>query len=131
MSALFPADAALQTRAVVIGVLGGISLLLGYRFSTRGPIMFPIYAAILFVASLVIAQFPGLTFMTRFGVVLLTMIIATMISLAGVIYNAHRRDRIRAKKNLPPIEGHAPWWGAPFVLASVAAASDGVALLIR
>jgi hypothetical protein len=131
MSALFSTDAALLSRAVVVGILGGTGLLLGYRFSTRGPIMFPIYAGILFVSSLVVGQFPGLSFMARFRAVMLAMLISTALVMAGVIYNARRRDRIRAKQGKPPIEGHAPWWSAPFVIATVAAASACVAFLVR
>ena len=131
MNALVTADAGLFARAIVVGSLGGVALLLGYRFSTRGAIMFPIYAGILFVASLVIAQFPGLSFLARFSLVMLAMLVATVISMAGVLYSTEQRLRRRAAQGLPPVEGGAPWWSAPFVLASVAAASAGVAILIR
>jgi hypothetical protein len=96
-----------------------VGLLLGYRFSTRGAIMFPIYGAIRFVTSLVIAQFPGLSFPVRFGVVMIAMLVATAIVMAGVLYDAEQRERKRAKRGLPPIEGRAPWWSAPFVFASL------------
>jgi hypothetical protein len=131
MHAAFGPDAAMFSRAVIIGVLGGAGLVLGYLFSTKGPIMFPIYAAILFVGSVVLAQFPGVSFRARFGFLMLAMVIATAIAMTAVIINAVRRDRRRAAQGKPPIEGSAPWWSMPFVLATVAAASAGVALLIR
>jgi hypothetical protein len=131
MNALFTADATLFARALVVGTFGGVGLLLGYRFSRRGAIMFPIYGAILFVTSLVMAQFPGLSFVVRFGVVMLAMLVATVIAMAGVLYNVDQQERKRAERGLPPVEGRAPWWSAPFVVASVAAASAGVAILVR
>ena len=78
MNAMLTPESPLFARALVIGIFGGVGLLLGHRFSTRGPIMFPIYAAILFVASLVVAQYPGLSFMARFSFVMLSMLIATV-----------------------------------------------------
>jgi hypothetical protein len=132
MNAPFTADEALFARALVVGVFGGVGLLLGYCFSTRGAIMFPIYAAILAVTALVMAQFPGLSFAVRFGGLMLAMSVATAIALVGVLYNAERQRQARAQRGLPPVEGGgAPWWSAPFVFASVAAASAGVAMLIR
>src|SRR4051812_40113638 len=97
-NAVFTVNAALLPRAVVLGGFGGAALLLGYAYSRRGSIMFPIYAAILFVASLVIAQFPGLSFLARFSAVMLAMFIATAISMAGVLHNAARVARKRASK---------------------------------
>lgn len=131
MDALFAADAALAARVLVLGIFGGVGLLLGYLFSTRGAIMFPIYGAILFVAALVIAQFPGLSFLVRFGALMLTMLIATAMSMVGVIYHTEQQLRKREARGLPPVEGSTPWWSAPVVLATVAVASAGVAVLIR
>lgn len=127
----FTADVTLFARALVVGAFGGVGLLLGYRFSTRGAIMFPIYGAILLITSLVMAQFPGLSFAVRFGGLMLAMSVSTAIAMVGVLYATARRMQARAKRGLPPVEGHAPWWSAPFVFASVAAASAGVAILIR
>ena len=67
MDAQSTASAALITQAVVVGSFGGVGLVLGFLFSKRGPIIFPIYAAILFVAALVISQYPGLSFLARFS----------------------------------------------------------------
>jgi hypothetical protein len=131
MDALVTADVGLFSRALVIGTLGGFALFLGRRFSTRGAIMFPIYAGILAVASLVIAQFPGLSFAARFRFVMLAMLVATVMSIAEVMYATQLRLRRRAARGLPPVEGSAPWWSAPFVLATVAAVSASVAMLIR
>jgi hypothetical protein len=131
MTALVTTDIGLFTRAIVVGSLGGVALLLGRRFSTRGAIMFPIYAGILFVTSLVIAQFPGLSFLARFSFVMLAMLVATVVAMAGVLYSVEQQLRRRAARGLPPVAGGAPWWSAPFVLASLAAASAGVAILIR
>ena len=131
MDAQSTAGAALITQAVVVGSFGGVGLVLGYMFSKRGPIIFPIYAAILFVAALVISQYPGLSFLPRFSALMLSMFIATAMAMVAVVYNTQRVKRLRAKRGLPPVEGRTPWWGAPFVVASVAAASAGVAILIR
>ncbi|QJR37174.1 hypothetical protein [Gemmatimonas groenlandica] len=132
MSILIAAGSPLFARAILVGCLGGVGLVLGYRFSTRGPIILPIYAAILFVASLTFAQFPGISFPVRFSAVLLAMLVATAIAMAGVLYHAEQERRKRAERGLPPVEcNRAPWWGAPFVFASVTAASAGVAALIR
>lgn len=131
MNALFTADATLFARALVVGSFGGVGLLLGYRFSTRGAIMFPIYAAILFVTSLVIAQAHGSSLLVRFSVLMLALLVATAMAMAGVLYNVEQKRRKRADRGLPPVEGRAPWWSAPFLFASVVAASAGVALLIR
>jgi hypothetical protein len=127
----FAEGAALFARAAVVGGLGGVGLLLAYRFSTRGPIMFPIYAAILFVASLVVSQFAHAPFAARFGSVMLAMLVATGMAMAGVLHHGALVRRKRAQRGLPPVEGGAPWWSAPFVVASVVAVSAGAASLIR
>ena len=131
MSVLSPESAALFARAVVVGIIGGVGLVMGYRYSTRGAIIFPIYAAILLAATLVISQFPDVGYSVRFSGVLLAMLVSTAIAMAEVLNNAARQRRLRAERGLPPVEGRAPWWAAPVVFASVAAASASVAVLIR
>jgi hypothetical protein len=122
---------ALLERALIVGGLGGAALVLGHRFSTRGAIMFPIYAAILFASSLVTSQFPDLAFGVRFSGVLLPMVVATVIALVAVTRHTAKQLQMRAQRGLPPVEGRAPRWSVPFVFASVAAVSAGVAVLIR
>ena len=127
----FPESNPVYIRALIVGVFGGLSLVLTHTFSRRGPLIFPVYAAILLVATLVTAQFPGLTFGTRFASVLLSLIVATACSLTEISYRAARRARARAQTGKPPLPNAAPGWGMPSVVGGLVAVSAGAAILVR
>lgn len=121
----------IYVRALVVGLFGGLSLVLTHTFSRRGALMFPVYAAILLVGTLVTTQFPNLTFGTRFASVLLSLVIATACSLVEISYRAARHARMRVQAGKPPLSTTVPWWGMPVVFGSLVAVSAGAAILVR
>lgn len=127
----FPDSNPLYVRALVLGLFGGVSLVLTHTYSRRGPIMYPVYAAILFASTLMMAQYSEFSFGTRFAGVLLSLVVATACSLAQVLYGASKRRHARAQAGKPPLPGGAPWWGMPIVVGSLVAASAGAAALVR
>lgn len=124
-------DNALFVRALIVGLFGGVSLILTHMHSRRGPLMYSVYAAILFVSTLIAAQFTELSFVTRFTGVLLSLVVATGCSLAHVMHLAAKRAQARAREGKPPLAGGAPWWGMPIVVGSLVVASAGAAALVR
>lgn len=118
-------------RSLIVGVFGGISLVLSHMYTRRGPLIYPIYAAILFASTLVVAQYAEYPFGIRFTGVLLSLVVATAFGLARVMHVAAKRSQSHALAGKPPIPGGAPWWGMPVVLGGLVAASAGAAALVR
>jgi hypothetical protein len=52
-------------RALFIGVFGGAGLALTALYSRRGPMIFPVYAAILAALALLLARYPDLRYVER------------------------------------------------------------------
>lgn len=114
-------------RGLVIGVFGGAALVLTQIYSRRGPLIYPVYAAILFVLALALSRVVGLSFLDRVTVALSAILLSTLCTLVATMALAARvRRRVRASgQAVAP--GHVPVWGFPLVFLVLVAASAGVA----
>jgi hypothetical protein len=117
----------LLPRALVIGAFGGAALVLTQIYSRRGPLIYPVYAAILFTLGLFLMRATGLGFGARLLICLVAVLLSTaMTLLATLVLAARARTRLLAEgRTLVP--GRAPIWGLPLVLLILVTASAGVA----
>ena len=115
------------SRALVIAAFGGAGLVLTQVYSRRGPLIFPVYAALLAALALSLARAPELGFSPRFLIALSATGVATAIAfVATLILAARARRRLRRDgRELAP--GRAPVWGLPLVVLTLVAVSAGVA----
>ena len=123
-------------RALVIGVFGGAGLTLTTLYSRRGPMIFPVYAAILAALALLLARFPSLTYGDRFSASLAGFLVASAaLYVAASIGAARERRRLVAEGRLPEtaldhrisVGGHA--WRLGFLTLVGSVASAGVAFV--
>ena len=116
-------------RAAVLGVIGGVGLVLTQVFSRRGPLIFPVYAAILAALALLGARFPALPYQAHFSAVLTGMLVATALALVAVLVRGGRERRalIASGREIRP--GGVPWWGFPAIAAALVASSAAVAFI--
>ena len=116
-------------RAAVLGFIGGVGLVLTLVFSRRGPLIFPVYAAILAALALLGARFPQLPYPAHFSAVLTGMMAATAVAFAGVLVRGvrERRAMIASGRKIHP--GGAPWWGFPAIAGAIVASSAAVAFI--
>jgi|SRR5215831_15890636 len=121
--------AALIARALVIGGFGGAALVLTQIYSRRGPMIYPVYAAILFALGLFLSRASGFGFGARLLACFAAVLLSTAITfVATLVLAARARARLLAEgRTLAP--GHAPIWGLPLVLLLLATASAGVAFV--
>ena len=123
-------------RASVLGVFGAISLALMVTYSRRGPLIYPVYAAILASLAMLLARDPTLTYGMRFDAALGGFAVSSFGLYVAVVLSARRSRRalVRAGR-LPPsalnhhvsIVGHA--WRIGLLLGVGAVASAGVAFI--
>lgn len=115
------------SRALVIGVFGGAGLVLTQIYSRRGPLIYPVYAAILFVLGLSLARTPSLGFTARLLIALAAVLLSTLASLVTTIVRGNQeRQRLREAGTIFA-PGGAPVWGFPVILFVLVVASAGVA----
>lgn len=69
----------LVSQSIVVGLLGGAGLVLTHLYSQRGPLVYPVYAAILAALAFVSAHFEGLPYLAHLSAVLAGMFVATAI----------------------------------------------------
>jgi hypothetical protein len=119
----------LISRAAVLGLLAGVGLVLVQLYSRRGPLIFPVYAALLASLGLVSNRYEQLPFVAHFAAVLAGMLIATTCTLVAVIILASReRQRlVAAGRAFAAAPGGAPWWGLPLIAGCIALSSAAVA----
>jgi hypothetical protein len=122
-----PTLLSLLLRALVIGAFGGVALVLTQIYSRRGPIIYPVYAAILLTLGLFLMRAVGLGFGARLLICFVAVLLSTaMTFVATLVLAARARARLLAQgRTLVP--GHAPIWGLPLVLLILVTASAGVA----
>jgi hypothetical protein len=122
-----PTFLSLALRAIVIGAFGGAALVLTQIYSRRGPLIYPVYAAILVTLGLFLTRAAGLGFGARLLICFVALLVSTAIALVATQLRAARaRARLLAKGGaLGP--GRAPIWGLPLVLLILITASAGVA----
>jgi hypothetical protein len=114
-------------RALTIGAFGGTALVLTQVYSRRGPLVYPVYAAILFALGLFLARVAGLGFGARLLICFVAISLSTAISLVATLFLAARaRARLLAEgRKLVP--GRAPIWAWSLIVVVLVAASAGVA----
>ena len=116
-------------QAIVIGAFGGAGLVLTQLYSRRGPLIYPVYAAILVALALSLAHAGSLSFGARFAAAFAGMVVSTAITMAAIIIQSRRRHRafVAAGVNVGP--GHIPWWAGPLLLTLLVTASAGAAFV--
>src|SRR5205814_9011952 len=80
-------------RLLVLGALGGVGLTLTAVYSRRGPLIFPVYAAILGTLALLLARYSDLSFAVRFTAALASFLLASsmLYVTVGVLSSRDRR----------------------------------------
>ena len=116
-------------RAAVLGFIGGVGLVLTQVFSRRGPLILPVYAAVLAALALLGARFPQLPYSAHFSAILIGMVVATALALIAVIVRGGRERRALAASGRELHPGGAPWWGFPAIAAAIVASSAAVAFI--
>jgi hypothetical protein len=123
-------------RSVVIGVFGGAGLALTALYSRRGPMIYPVYAAILAALAVLLARYPDLPYASRLLAALAGFCVASaaLYVITGILAERGQRrlvadDRLSATalKCRPSVIGHA--WRIGFLLILGTIASAGVAFI--
>jgi hypothetical protein len=117
------------SHALVIGVFGGAGLVLTQMYSRRGPLIYPVYAAILFVLGLSLARTPSLGFGARVLVAFAAVLLSTLFGVVAAIVLGNRQRRLLRESGRQFAPGGAPVWGFPLILLALIVASAGVAFL--
>jgi hypothetical protein len=117
----------LLSRSVVVGILGGAGLVLTHLYSRRGPLIYPVYAAILAALAFVSARFDALPYSAHFSAVLSGMFVATAILYVNLLRSSAASRRQLIASGRPFVEGGAPWWGLPVVALAIMASSAAIA----
>lgn len=105
-------------RAAVVGIFGGVGLALTRIYSRRGPVIYPVYAALLAALALLLARHAEQPFLTRAAAALLGFVTATAIAYVTVgVLAQKQRDVLIAQGRLPRAStgasalGHLWRWG--------------------
>ena len=123
-------------RALVLGALGDVGVVLTVVYSRRGPMIFLPYAALLATLALLLSRFGDLPYASRFVAAFTGFVIATIPAYAAVgVLGKRQRERLRREGRLfaePPPPLVALWgrvWRLGFVLVLAGIASAGVAFV--
>jgi drug/metabolite transporter superfamily protein YnfA len=84
-------------QAIVVCAFGGGGLVLTQLYSRRGPLIYPVCAAILFVLALSLSRATSLGFIPRFFAAFGGMAVSTAIAMAGTVVLAERARQSRAR----------------------------------
>lgn len=122
-------------RALVIGAFGGAGLTLTALGSRRGPLIYPVYAAILAALALLLARYPDLSYVQRWAAALAGFLVASAALYVTVVILADgERRRLVVQGRLPAtalraitLGGHA--WRLGFLLAIGTLVSAAVAFV--
>ncbi|HEY4218790.1 MAG TPA: hypothetical protein VGM67_16725 [Gemmatimonadaceae bacterium] len=88
----------LLPRAAVVGLFGAAGLALTVLYSRRGPMIYPVYGALLAASGLLSSRFASLPFVSRFSALLLAFCIASAglwLMVDRVAARARRREVVR------------------------------------
>ena len=119
-------------RAAVIGAFGGAGLALTATYSRRGPMIYPVYAAILAALAVLLSRYPNVPYLGRLLAALIGFCVATAAAYVAVGILARRaRRRLVAKGRLPAsalqfrlsIVGHAWRIGLLLAIGTIVSAS--------
>lgn len=114
-------------RALVVGCFGGVGLVLTTVYSHRGPLIYPVYAALLSGLAFVLARYPDLTFPARFVAALAGYALASAALYVAVLRQANQERRAKGFTTGVSVLGHT--WRIAMLAAIGAAASVGVAFV--
>jgi len=117
------------SRAAVVGVFGGAGLVLTTIYSRRGPLIYPVYAALLSALALLLARYRSLAFSTRFAAAFTGVLVATCMLFVAVLVLGGRQRRALQESGRPTVPGHIPAWGPPLLGVILVAISGGVAFV--
>lgn len=116
------------------GPFGGAGLVLTMIYSRRGPLIFPVYAALLAALALLIAQYSSVSYPGRFGAALAGFLVASGVAYAATMVLAGReRERMQQEGRLPgrargvSVLGHC--WRLGVLVALGVIVSAGVAFV--
>jgi hypothetical protein len=124
-----PAVTRVFTQALVVGVFGGAGLVLTQLYSRRGPLIYPVYAAILAALALCLARAGPIGFSARFAAAFGGLVVSTAIAMTGTMVIAARARRELLASGRPFAQEHIPLWAAPLLLTLLLTASAGAAYL--
>ena len=123
-------------RAIVVGLFGGAGLALTSIYSRRGPLIYPVYAAILAALALLLARYSTIAYSARLVAALSGFCVASaaLYVTSGVLADRARRLLV-ADGRLPAsaltfrlsVIGHV--WRIAFLLAIGTLVSAGVAFI--
>lgn len=124
----------LVARALVVGMFGGAGLSLTSIYSRRGPMIYPVYAALLAALALLLARYSQLPYVVRASAALVGFVTATAMSYVtvGILARRHR-DLLVAEGRLPrnaggvSLIGHA--WRWSFLLCAGTIVSVALAFI--
>jgi hypothetical protein len=119
--------AAVLSRALVVSVFGGVGLILTQVYSRRGPLIFPVYAAICAALTWSLARAPNPPFTSRFVIALTSTLLATAMAFVATLVLAARARRKLVESGRQFAPGRVPAWGLPLILLILVAVSAGVA----
>ena len=123
-------------RAIVVGLLGGAGLALTSIYSRRGPLIYPVYAAILAALALLLARYSTIAYSDRLVAALTGFCVASAaLYVTSVVLADRARRRLVADGRLPAsaltfrgsVIGHA--WRIAVLLAIGTLVSAGVAFI--
>ena len=123
------------SRALVLGAFGGVGLVLTAAYSRRGPLIFPVYAALLAALAILLSRYSGVAFGVRFCAAAAGIALATAaLYVAARVLGGRERARLRASGHLPAAGSTRVGAGvrllrAGMVLGAGALASAGVAFV--
>jgi hypothetical protein len=115
------------TQAIVIGVFGGAGLVLTRLYSRRGPLIFPVYAALLAALAISVARFASLGFSARFAAVFSGLAVGTILLFVAAMFLGGRERRALVASGQTLARGGMPWWGPSLLLVILVSASAGAA----
>ena len=122
-------------RAIVVGLFGGTGLACTIAYSRRGPLIYPVYAALLAALALLLARYGALPYGARLTAALAGFLTASSLLYVAVGFKAaaHRRE-LQRQGRLPPgdLPGLSPFghaWRLGFVVAVGTVVSAGVAFV--
>jgi hypothetical protein len=126
-----PLSVAAISRALVVGVFGGIGLALTVTYSRRGPLIYPVFAALLAALTLLLSRYAALPYSTRFAAALAGFLMACVPFYAAILVKRTRNQRWMAAlpeaTHRPPVVAHLG--PAGILMFAGAIVSAGVAFI--
>jgi hypothetical protein len=120
----------LVLRAVVVGVFGGVGLSLTSIYSRRGPLIYPVYAALLAALAMVLARRSQMAYDVRVLAALVGFTTASLILYVTVgILAGRQRAALVAEGRLKPgakgvsLLGHVWRWGFLLSIGGIVSAA--------